>query len=47
MAATENDKIGLVVLCIWDSSLATAEFLNLFHSMSHNCGRGSEVAVLK
>ena len=45
-AATTEDKRGIVALGIWKGSLHNAEFVMLFDAMTHNCGRGSEVAIL-
>ena len=45
-AASEDDKMGLIAICLWEYCLKNTEFLNLFQSMYQNCGRGSEIAIL-
>ena len=44
-AATGNDKMGLLAVCLWSGTLANAKFMNLFNTMVGNCGRGSEIAI--
>ena len=44
-AATGNDKMGLLAVCLWSGTLANAEFMNLFNAMVTNCGRGSEISI--
>ena len=46
IAASKEDNRGLVALVLWKGSVQNAEFMMLFHSMIHNCGRGSEIAIL-
>ena len=46
-AATENDKKGVIAVCMWSATLDNAEFMNLFQAMVSNCGRGSEIAITK
>ena len=46
VAASQEDKRGLVPLVVWKGSLENVEFMMLFNSMTHNCGRGSEIVVL-
>ena len=46
-AASPEDKKGLVALVLWKGSVENAEFMMLFNSMTSNCGRGSEVAILQ
>ena len=47
IAASKEDNRGLVALVLWKGSVENAEFMMLFHAMIHNCGRGSEIAILK
>ena len=37
-AATGNDKMGLLAICLWSRTLANAEFMNLFNAIVGNCG---------
>ena len=46
VVASQEDKRELVALVVWKGSLENAEFMMLFNSMTHNCGRGSEIVVL-
>ena len=46
VAVSQEDKRGLVALVVWKGSLENAEFMMLFNSMTHDCGRGFEIAVL-
>ena len=46
-AASPEDKKGLVALVLWKGSVENAEFMMLFNSMTSNCGRGSEIAILQ
>ena len=46
-SATEQDRYGIYAICIWDSTLHNAEFLNFFQSMVMNCGRGCEIGLTR
>jgi len=44
-AASTNDRMGLLAVCLWSGTLDNAEFMNLFNAMIMNCGRGNEIAI--
>ena len=44
--ASEEDFKGFTAVCFWNDDLKSAEYLHLVWSAVHNCGRGSEIAML-
>ena len=41
-----EDKRRIVALVVWKGSLHNAKFMMLFDAITHDGGRGSEVAIL-
>ena len=46
-AASEENRMALIAVCLWSGTCANAEFYNLFQSMVMNCGRGSEIGIAR
>ena len=46
-AASDEDRTGIMALCIWSGNVVNAEFFNFFQSMVMNCGRGSEIGIAR
>jgi hypothetical protein len=46
-SASEEDIKAFTAICFWNDDVRSAEYLHLVRSSINNCGRGSEIAILK